>query len=91
MTRRTAISNGAATAPLTVNVAEACDLSGFGPTTIWKLIKDGRLKVVRVPGIRRTPISYASLAQLLEPPPELAAPPRRRGRPRKPPASEASS
>ena len=69
-------------APLAVTIPKACELTGFGPTSIWAFLKDGRLKAVRVPGIRRTLISYASLAQLLAPSPESTAP-RRRGRPRK--------
>jgi hypothetical protein len=53
--------------PLAVTVSKACELSGFGPTSIWAFLKDGRLKAVRVPGVRRTLISYASLARLLTP------------------------
>jgi hypothetical protein len=54
--------------PLSVTVPQACRLSGYGPTTIWALVRDGRLKPVRVPGIRRTLISYPSLVRLLTPP-----------------------
>jgi hypothetical protein len=53
--------------PLAITVKHACELSGFGPTSIWAFLKDGRLKAVRVPGVRRTLISYASLARLLTP------------------------
>jgi hypothetical protein len=68
--------------PLAVTVAKACELSGFGPTSIWAFLKDGRLKAVRVPGVRRTLVSYESLARLLSP--QSDAPLRRkRGRPRK--------
>jgi hypothetical protein len=68
--------------PLAVTVKRACELSGFGPTVVWSLLADGRLEAVRVPGVRRTLVSYASLARLLAPPP--AAPQRRRrGRPPK--------
>ena len=74
--------------PLAVTVKRASELSGLGVTTIWLFLGDGRLEAVRVPGVRRTLVSYASLARLLAPPP--AAPqPRRRGRPRKVPANEA--
>jgi hypothetical protein len=69
--------------PLAVTVPHACRLSGYGATTIWALVRDGRLRVVRVPGIRRTLIDYCSLAQLLLPPEPDAPQPRRRGRPRK--------
>jgi hypothetical protein len=73
--------------PITVTVNEACELSGFGPTTIWKFIKDGRLQVRRVPGIDRTLVVYSSLRELLTPDlsENTTAPPSRRprGRPRK--------
>jgi hypothetical protein len=68
-----------ATTPLAVTVGRACQLSGFGPTSIWAFLKDGRLKAVRVPGVRRTLVDYASLTRLLAPPSELPRP-RRRGR-----------
>jgi len=68
--------------PLTVTVREACELSGLGPTSIWAFLRDGRLEAVRLPGVRRTLLSYASLARLLSPASE-SPPPRRRGRPRK--------
>jgi hypothetical protein len=71
--------------PLAVTVRRACELSGLGPTSIWAFIRAGRLEAVRVPGVRRTLVSYASLARLLTPAAELSPPPRRRGRPRKNP------
>jgi hypothetical protein len=65
--------------PLAVTIPKACELSGFGPTSIWAFLKDGRLKAVRIPGVRRTLVSYGSLAQLLAPPNEsLKAPPHNR-------------
>ena len=70
-------------APLAVTVAKACELSGFGPTSIWAFLKSGRLEAVRVPGVRRTLVSSPSLARLLSPKSDTA-PPRKRGRPRKP-------
>jgi hypothetical protein len=74
--------------PITVTVREACRLSGFGLTTVWKFVKEGRLKTRRVPGIDRTMIVYSSLEELLTPDPSentTVSPPRRpRGRPRKP-------
>jgi hypothetical protein len=74
--------------PITVTVPRACELSGFGLTTIWKFIKDGRLKVRRVPGVDRTLIVYSSLQALLTPDPSenttVPAPRRPRGRPRGP-------
>jgi hypothetical protein len=85
MTREIEISSGDPTAPLSVTVARACELSGFGPTSIWAFLKDGRLKAVRVPGVRRTLVSYPSLARLLALAPESPEPPRKCGRPRKQP------
>jgi hypothetical protein len=74
-------------APIAVTVTEACRLSGFGPTTVWKLIQNGRLKVKRIPGIKRTVVLYPSLVELLAPAASentKTPPPRRgRGRPRK--------
>lgn len=67
-------------APIAVTVAKACEISGFGPTSIWAFLKNGRLEAVRVPGVRRTLVSYASLLRLLAPPSQ-ASEPRRRGRP----------
>jgi hypothetical protein len=76
-------------APIAVTIAKACELSGFGPTTIWAFLRDGRLDAVRVPGIRRTLVTYQSLTQLLVP--ASASPqPRRRGRPRKVPLQPAT-
>lgn len=81
-------AGGGDPAPLAVTVPKACELSGFGPTSIWSFLKDGRLKAVRIPGVRRTLVSYASLTRLLAPPLESPEP-RRRGRTRKLRASEA--
>jgi hypothetical protein len=67
-------------APIAVTVAKACELSGFGPTSIWAFLKSGRLEAVRVPGVRRTLVSYASLAGLLSPSSDVQQP-RKRGRP----------
>lgn len=71
--------------PLAVSVQRACELSGLGPTSIWAFLKDGRLEAVRVPGVRRTLVGYASLQRLLVPSavPRPLSEPRRRGRPRK--------
>jgi excisionase family DNA binding protein len=51
--------------PLTVTVQEARRLSGLGKTTVFKLIGEGRLRVVKVRG--RTLVRYDSLKNLLEP------------------------
>jgi len=69
--------------PLAVTVSSARKLTGLGNTTIWALIKNGKLKSVRIG--RRRLITYASLEALLSPSTD-APKPRRRGRPRKSPA-----
>jgi len=51
--------------PLTVTVAMARAISGLGNTTIWALIKSGKLESVRVH--RRRLIVYRSLEKLLAP------------------------
>jgi excisionase family DNA binding protein len=49
--------------PLTVTVKQACEISNLGNTKIYELIRDGRLKAVKVDG--RTLIIYASIEALL--------------------------
>jgi excisionase family DNA binding protein len=51
--------------PLTITVQTASALSGIGLTTIWRLIKEKRLQVVRVD--RRTLVIFPSLEELLTP------------------------
>jgi excisionase family DNA binding protein len=51
--------------PITVTVAMAKKLSGLGDTTIWALIKAGKLEAVRIG--RRTLVTFRSLETLLEP------------------------
>jgi hypothetical protein len=70
--------------PLTISVAEAKRLSGLGHTKLWELIGNGTLKTVCVG--RRRLVIFASLCRLLTP----GEQPRRRGRPRKAPANEAT-
>jgi hypothetical protein len=82
MAGKTELSSGDAGMPLTVTVTKACELSGFGPTSIWAFLKNGRLEAVRVPGVRRTLISYQSLMKLLGPSAE-ASPRRGRRAPRR--------
>jgi excisionase family DNA binding protein len=51
------------TKPLAVPVKTACKLVGVGNTTMWALIKAGRVKTVSIG--RRRLIIYASLELLL--------------------------
>ena len=68
--------------PLAVTVAQACELTGLGETTIYELLKNGTLRSVHV-GKRRL-IVYESVEELIEQgAPTTALPaPRRPGRPR---------
>jgi hypothetical protein len=52
--------------PLTVNFKMATAISGLGPTTLWKLVAEGRLEVVHVG--RRALIIFKSLERLLTAP-----------------------
>jgi excisionase family DNA binding protein len=80
----TPTSKSDAAAPLAVTVPRACELVGCGATTLWRMIREHHIEVVRLPGVRRTLVSYASLARLLKPAPGASHPAlRRRGRPRK--------
>jgi excisionase family DNA binding protein len=49
--------------PLAVSVKTACKLVGVGNTTMWALIKAGRVKTVSIG--RRRLVIYASLATLV--------------------------
>jgi excisionase family DNA binding protein len=49
--------------PLAVTVDSACKIIGVGRTLMWALIKDGRVKSIRLG--RRRLVIYASLETLL--------------------------
>jgi excisionase family DNA binding protein len=49
--------------PLAVRVSTACELIGVGNTTMWALIKEGRVKTLHIG--RRRLVIYASLESLL--------------------------
>ena len=53
---------GGGARPLAVSVKTACQLVGIGNTTMWALIKEGRVKTIRIG--RRRLIIYASLETL---------------------------
>jgi excisionase family DNA binding protein len=53
------------TDPITVTIAEARRLSGLSNTTVYKLIGEGRLAVVKVG--TRTLVTFDSLQRLLDP------------------------
>ena len=51
------------TTPLSVTIKVACKLVGIGNTTMWNLIKTGRVKTVKIG--RRRLIIFSSLESLL--------------------------
>jgi excisionase family DNA binding protein len=51
--------------PLAVPVKVGCRLLGIGATTMWALIKSGRIKTIRIG--RRRLVVYRSLETLLSP------------------------
>ena len=51
------------TKPLAVSVKIACKLVGVGNTTMWALIKSGRVKTISIG--RRRLVIYASLESLM--------------------------
>jgi hypothetical protein len=61
--KQSTVQSSALGKPLTVTIKKTKELSGLGNTKIYELIKDGRLKVVKVDG--RTLIIFASLEALL--------------------------
>ena len=81
--------------PLAVSPRQACLLLGVGNTRLYQLIgngelvayKDGRTRRVTMQSIRARVARLASAAAAIDA--TEATPPRRRGRPRKLPASEA--
>jgi hypothetical protein len=75
------ISSDVTAKPLTVTVDRACELIGLGRTSIWAMLGNGTLERVRIPGIRRTLISYRSVSRLLPPSSPLQPAPRDLGRP----------
>jgi hypothetical protein len=56
--------------PIAIPVSEACRIGGFGNTMAYSLIKQGKLKVVKIGN--RTLVNYASLERLLTPPDDAA-------------------
>jgi hypothetical protein len=54
-------------APLAVTFDAASQITGLGLTTLWKFGKEGRIRLIRPLGVRRTLIDYSSLRELLLP------------------------
>jgi hypothetical protein len=75
--------------PIAVTFKVAGQITSLSQTTLWKLAKQKRIRLVYPPGMRRTLIWYQSLKELLSPEPAESPPSRRRGRPRKLSANEA--
>ena len=49
--------------PLAVSVARACELMSIGPTSMWAMIKSGRVATISIG--RRRLVIYASLEKLI--------------------------
>lgn len=69
--------------PLAVTFKVGGKISGFGQTTLWKLGKERRIRLIRPPGTRRTLIDFGSLKELLLSEHRATEQHRRRRRPRK--------
>jgi excisionase family DNA binding protein len=52
---------------LLVTVAKACELLSLGQTTVYQMLRDGRLERITIG--RRTLITYESILRLLDRPP----------------------
>lgn len=50
--------------PLSVSIKEARRLLGIGNTTLWELIKDGRIETAKIG--RRRLVIYASLTAFID-------------------------
>ena len=50
--------------PITLTVAEACRVTGIGRTTLYALVKEGRLPILHLG--RRTLIRRTDLERLIE-------------------------
>jgi hypothetical protein len=87
-TIRPEITGRADLEPLVVTFKVAGQITSLSQTTLWKLGKEGRIRLIRPPGMRRTLIDYPSLKKLLAPEQAHTPQPRRRGRPPKLPANE---
>jgi excisionase family DNA binding protein len=56
--------------PLAVSVRKACEIIGVGNTTMWGLIKSGRVKTTSIG--RRRLVIYSTLEALVAPPVDAA-------------------
>lgn len=52
-------NNTAADAPLAYRIKDFCRLIGISPSTLWKLAKEDKIKLVRVAGRTLVPASEA--------------------------------
>ena len=81
--------------PITITVDETCRITGYRPTTIWKLIKERKIRVLRLKDVRRTLPYLASVKELLGQSPAArdtsAGPPARRRKPDRHPATAQQS
>ena len=78
-----AVGTGFELEPLAVTFKVGGRITGFGETTLWKLGRERRIRLIRLPGTRRTLIDFGSLKELLFSDQSVTEQRRRRGRPRK--------
>jgi excisionase family DNA binding protein len=64
MNQVTTSTDMGSTKPLAVSVQDACKILSIGPTKMWELIGDGRVRTLRIG--RKRLVTYASLEALLE-------------------------
>lgn len=72
---------------IALTFTEAQRLTGLGLTTLWKLGREKRIRLVQAPGVRRTLIDFSSLRALFAPRAKPRNTPRRDRRLHKPAVS----
>jgi hypothetical protein len=78
--------------PLAVTFDAASQITGLGLTALWKFAKQGRIRLIRPQGVRRTLVDYCSLRELLFPEQiDMPAPGNQRERRSRKPAPEVST
>lgn len=61
----TAMKNAHSTEKLLISPAEACEMLGVGRTTMYRLIHEGTIPVVKFPNCRKLYLSVDALKQMI--------------------------
>ena len=61
----TVIKNAQLTEKLLISPAEACEMLGIGRTTMYRLIHEGTVPVVKFPNCRKLYLSVEALKQMI--------------------------